>query len=121
MSAHSQSHLPIASSRFEQLVDLTSRPDWDDEGGVVIDAARWEDARRLAEAVRAEVSKAPEVFFSACGDGRIHLRWADATRSLDAEVDGHVFRWAVRIAGERTRMQSERAADLLQALRALFA
>jgi hypothetical protein len=121
MNTITQRRSSTSRSRVEQLIEDTSRPGWDDEGGVVIDAQRWNEARELADRAGAEVPNAPEVFFAACGDGSIHLRWADAERSLDAEIDGATFHWVVRANGARTRAESARASDLIQALRVVFA
>lgn len=110
----------MAATRMSELVELTAIPDWDDDGAQPISSTQWECAARLAKVVASEVREAPEVFVSAGADGTIHLRWADTTRRLDAELDGDTFYWFTRSPEGPTNGESDRAGDLVQAVRDLF-
>ncbi len=105
---------------FEQLAKRTALANWDDEGGVAIPREDWDAAVRLVAAIRDEVSQAPDVYPSACGDGSIHLRWSDEARALNAEIAGGELHWSVRTPAGRHRKQSTDASDLIRALHELF-
>jgi len=108
-------------SRYEELVELTSQSDWDDEGGVVIDPKRWLAAKDLIEVIGAEVPSAPDAYLSPSGDGGIHIIWQDAEQSLSVRLNETSLRWVTRARGERLSFASERTSDLVQAVRSFFA
>ena len=110
-------------TRLQDLRDLTTHPDWDDEGAVAISSAQWDHAYGLASTVKILVPSSPEAFYSASGDGSIHLRWAVEDRYLDVEIDEcSVYYWMTRVEGRaRTRhRQSDFGLDVVDAVRALF-
>jgi len=61
--------------RIDQLARDTSVEGWDDEGGHVVTAAQWQNARRIASRIMLEMIGVPAPFVSACGDGTAHLQW----------------------------------------------
>jgi hypothetical protein len=121
MNVDSNHRLLTARSRFDQLVEETSRPDWDDEGAVSIAPEQWERARHLVVVVASEVTRAPEVYVSAGSDGTIHFRWSDAARCVDAEMDGNTFYWFTTSPHGSTRGESPHGSDVVRAVRDVFA
>jgi len=65
--------------RIDQLARETTVEGWDDEGGHVVTATQWEDARSIASRVMHEIIGVPAPFVSACGDGTAHLQWTTAS------------------------------------------
>lgn len=106
--------------RFLDLMELTSKPNWDDEGAPIITTEQWDVAKYLANFIAGEVSDAPEVFLSACGDGEIHLRWATATRSIAVELGVDEMRIVVRTERGRS-VDCGNEFNLLRYIRECFA
>lgn len=109
--------------RIDQLARITSVEGWDEEGGQVVTATQWEDARSIASRVMLEMIAIPAPFVSACGDGTAHLQWTTASGDRGViEIGRDRYWWSLlSISGERDELVELRLPDeAFPKIRALF-
>ena len=110
-------------ARFLDLMELTSRQDWDDEGALAISAEQWQEACRIADDINDilfSIPNTPECYPSVCGDGDINLRWSNATRSVNVELgENRMLQWTIRDESGRHRYGGS-AQKLIEDIRELF-
>lgn len=94
-------------------MELTSKPNWDDEGALVISPIDWYAAIDFANAVEALVPNAPPPFFSAGGEASIYIGWTGAERRIELELrTSSLSRWAYWFMQHGTKERQRHSSDI---------
>ena len=81
-------------STIDELQQMTREPNWDLDGGRVVSAALWQQAR----SIYAELAPIAEPHVSACGDGTVHFGWIRANGArLNLEIEEGMWYIAMRL------------------------
>lgn len=99
--------------KIAQLEAETAQEDWDSEGGEIVRASQWEDARSVASRATRDMVDVPHPFVSACGDGTVHLQWTtrDGDRGV-LEIGPQRFWWSsLSRSGEGDEVAELRSPD----------
>src|SRR4051812_42550943 len=86
--------------RLARMARMTSVAGWDEPRSKAIPRAHWESVSGFLRTATLEIPNLPEPFVSPCGDGSIHVWWADASRAFGVEAFQDCIYWSEERGGD---------------------